>query len=132
MAIAYRVTKKEQKAEARSKFRLVCKGLSKAEFSALYQAFKNDFGCETVLRNLFRPEFDPKAINEIIVHLTGSAIGLYVTKKAIDAAQELFIAFVKFKFMTPSENGHVRHIELYGHDGKLCEFKDKKGKPKKK
>jgi hypothetical protein len=125
------VTKKERKAEARSRFRLVCRGVSKAEFSAFYRAFKNEFGCKTVLRNPFPSEFDAKAVHELIAHVTGSAIGGYAAKKTVDAAYGLFVAFIKYKFMTPSEDGHARRVELYGpNDKPLHEFRDKK-KPRK-
>src|ERR1039458_8433601 len=133
MATSRVLTKKERKAAARSQFRVLCRGVSKAEFSGLYRAFKTEFGCKTVLRNPFPSEFDTKAAHEIIAHVTGSAIGGYAIKKAVDAAQELFVAFVKYKFMTPSEDGHVRRVQLYGPNNKeLYEFKDKREKPKKK
>jgi hypothetical protein len=133
MATSHVITKEERKAAARSQFRLVCRGLSKTEFSGLYRAFKTEFGCKTVLRNPFPPEFDAKAVHEIIAHVTGSAIGGYAIKKVVDTAQELFVSFVKFKFMTPSEDGQVRRVQLYGPNNKvLYEFKDKKEKPKKK
>ena len=53
----------------------------------------------------------------------------YALKKGVDAAQELFVAFVKYKHKTPSEDGHIRrHVQLYGPDNKaLYESKDKKG-----
>jgi hypothetical protein len=133
VATSHVITKKERKAAARSQFRLVCGGLSKAEFSALYRAFNTEFGCKTVLRTPFAPEFDAKAIHEIIAHVTGRAIGGYAIKKVVDAAQELFVAFVKYKLMTPSEDGHARRLQLYGPNDKvLYEFKDQKKKPKKK
>src|SRR5271157_739601 len=122
MATSHVVTKKERKAAARSGFRLVCMGLSKAEFSALYRPFKTEFGCKTVLRNPFPPEFDAKTVHEIIAHVTDSAFGLYAAKKVVDAAQELFVSFVKFKFMTPSEDGQVRRVQLYCPNGELYEF----------
>lgn len=133
MATSHVVTKKERKAEARSQFRLVCRGVSKAEFSGLHRAFNTEFGCKTALRNPFPSGFDAKAVHEIIAHVTGSAIGGYAVKKVVDAAEELFVAFVKYKFMTPSEDGHVRRVQLYGpNDKALYEFKDKRKKPKKK
>ena len=133
MATSPVVTKKKRKAEARSQFRLVCRGVSKAEFSGFYRAFKNEFGCKAVLRNPFPPAFDAKAVHEIIAHVTGSAIGGYATKKFVDAAKELLVAFVKYKFLTPSEDGHVRHVQLYGPNDKvLYEFKDQRKKLKKK
>ena len=132
MATSHVVTKKERKAQARSQFRLVCRGLSKGEFSGLYRAFKTEFGCKTVLRNPFPPEFDAKAVHEIIAHVTGSAIGGYAIKKVVDTAQELFVAFVKYKLLTPSEDGQIRRVQLYGPNNKvLYEFKDKPKKPKK-
>ena len=72
-------------------------------------------------------------MHEIIAHVTGSAIGVYASKKAIDAAQELFIAYMKYKFMSPSSNGNLRRVKLYGPNDKvLYDFKDKGKKPKKK
>lgn len=132
MATVHVVTKKERKAEARSQFRLVCRGVTKAEFSGFYRAFKNEFGCKAVLRNPFPPAFDPKAVHEIIAHVTGSAIGGYAAKKAVDAAKDLFVAFVKYKLLTPSEDEHVRRVQLYGPNDKiLYEFRDKRKKLKK-
>jgi hypothetical protein len=133
MATSHVITKRERKVAARSEFRLVCRGLSKGEFSALYRAFKTEFGCKTVLRNPFPPEFDAKAVHEIIAHVTGSAVGGYAIKKVVDAAQELFVAFVKYKLMTPSEDGHARRVQLYGpNNEELYQFKEKREKPKKK
>lgn len=127
------VTKKERKAAARSQFRLVCMGLSKAEFSGIYHVFKTEFGCKTVLRNPLPLDFDAKAVHEIIAHVMGSAIGGYAIKKVVDVAQELFIAFVKYKLMTPPEDGHAHRVQLYGPNNEvLYEFKDKRAKPKKK
>jgi hypothetical protein len=129
MATSHVVTKKERKAEARSQFRLVWRGVSKADFSGFYRAFKNEFGCKAVLRNPFPPAFDAKAVHEIIAHVTGSAIGGYATKKFVDAAKELLVAFVKYKLLTPSEDEHVRRVQLYGPNNKiLYEFKDRRGK----
>ena len=133
MATLRVVTKKERKAAARSQFRLVCRGLSKAEFSTLYRVFNTEFGCKTVLRNPFPTEFNAKAVHEIITHVTGTEIGGYAIKKVVDAAQELLVAFVKYKFMTPSEDGSARRVQLFGPNNKeLYEFKDKREKPKKK
>ena len=133
MATSHVVTKKERKAEARSQFRLVCRGVSKVEFSSLCRALKNEFGCKVVLRNPFSPGFDAKTIHEIIAHVTGSAVGGYAIKKVVDTAQELFVAFVKYKLLTPSEDGQIRRVQLYGPNDKvLYEFKDKKEKPRKK
>jgi hypothetical protein len=131
MAVSRVITKKEMKAEKRSRFRLVCKGLSKEEFSGVYTTFKNHFGCKVVLRNPFPPEFDPKAVHEIIAHVTGNVVGMYATKKVIDAAKELFVAYMKFKFMSSSKDGQPRQVALYSADGKLFEYKDKRKAPKK-
>jgi hypothetical protein len=125
------ITKKGQKAERRAQFTVVCKGVSKKEFNMLCRVLTEELDCKIVLRNPF-PGFDAKAIHDIIAHVTGSVIGGYATKKAIDAAQELFIAYVKYKFMSPSQNGASRRVKLYGADDKvLYAFKDKGKKTKK-
>jgi hypothetical protein len=120
------VTKEERNAAARSQFRLICKGVSKEEFSDLYRVLKKEFGCKVAFRNPFPPGFDAKAVHEIIAHVTGSAIGGYAAKKVVDAAQELFVAYMKYKFLTAPGEGQVRHVELYGPNSKLLyEFTDK-------
>jgi len=131
MATSHIVTKKERKAEAKAQFRLVCRGVSQTEFSGFYHALKHEVGCKAVYCNPFPSGFDAKAVHEIIAHVTGSAIGGYAVKKAVDAAKELFVAFVKYKLLTPSQDGHIRHVVLYGPSDKvLYEFKDKRKKPK--
>jgi hypothetical protein len=131
MARTHVITKKEQKAAARCQFRAVCRGVSKAEFSGLYRAFNSVFGCKTALRNPFPSEFDAKAVHGILAYVTGTAVGGYAIKKVVDAAQELFVSFVKYRFMTPSQDGHVRRVQLYCPNGKeLHEFKDKRNRPK--
>lgn len=133
MATLHVVTEKKLKVEAQFQFRLVCRGVSKTEFTGLYRAFKNDFGCKTVLHNPFPSGFDAKAVHEIIARATEIGIGGYAAKKGIDAAEELFVAFVKYKFMASSVDGHVRHVQLYGPNNRpLYDFKDNRNKPKKK
>ena len=127
-AVVRKITKKERKAERRAEFRIVCKGVSKAEFRALYDVFGKVFGCKTVLRNPFPPAFDAKAVHEIITHVTGTAIGGYATKKVIDAAHDLFVAYVKYKFMTGLDGGRTRDVTLYGPDGIVGNWKSKKPK----
>jgi hypothetical protein len=132
MAETHIDTKKERKAEARSEMRLVCRGLSQAEFGELFQVMKDQFGFKTVLRNPLQPQFDPKAIHEIIAHVTGSDIGGYAIKRAADAAKDLVVAYLTYRFLRkPAEDTQRRHVELFDADGKLYQFKDKKGKPKK-
>jgi hypothetical protein len=128
MAEVHIVTKKEQKAERKATFRIICKGLSKEEFGSLYRVFSKEFACDAALRNPFPPGFDAKAVHEIIMHVTGTAVGGYATKKVIDAAHELFVTYMKFKFITVPKNGQVREITLYGAKGELHRFKDKKQK----
>jgi hypothetical protein len=132
MATVHVITKKERKAKARSRFTLVCTGLSKTEFRDLHRVFNTEFGCKTVLPNPFPPEFDAKAVHQLIAYVRDSALGLYAAKKAIDTIQELFVSFVKFKFMTPPEDGRVRRVQLYCPNGEMYEFKDKKRELKKK
>ncbi len=103
------VTAKQIKAEKLARFRIVCQGGSGEEFTELYRAFKDVFGCRTVLRNPFPPQFDAKAVHEFIAYLTESAVGVYAAKKTIDAAKELFVAFIKYKFMFFSWN-RASHI----------------------
>jgi hypothetical protein len=120
------ISKKEQIAEMRARFRVVCVGVPKDDFASLVNAFQKDFGCKVALRNPFPPEFDPKAIHELIAHVTGSAIGGYAAKKSIDAAKELFVAFIKYKFMS-NEGKNPRKIKLlYGPNDKvLCQVKNR-------
>ncbi len=58
----------------------------------------------------------------------GGTLAVYAGNKAIDAAKELFVAYIRFKFMTPPENGQRREITLYGAKGEIYRFKDKKKK----
>jgi len=119
------MTKKERKSKERARFRIVCKGVSKEEFGELYAAFKTEFGCKAVLRNRL-PAFDAKAVHEIIAHVTGSVVGIYGAKNIIDAAKELFVAFIKYKFLCTDGENPRRIKLLYGPNDKvLCELKDK-------
>lgn len=126
------VTKKERKAKQRASFKIVCEGVSKKEFSDLYTVFKDGFGCSAILRNPFLPQFDAKTVHEIYLYVTGTVAGGYAGKAVIDAAKELFVAYVKFKFLTSADNGQRRNVKLlYGPDNiVLCEIKEKKTKKK--
>lgn len=134
MATTHVITRKEQKAEERARFRVICKGISKDDFAALLHAFKDDFGCKTVLRNPFPSQFDPKTVHELITHVTGDAIGGYAAKKVIDAAKELFVAFMKYRYMTSEKSKGARHVVLmHGSKNKvLYELKDPVRRPKRK
>jgi len=90
MATVHIVTKKERKAERRARFKVVCNGMSKDDFRSLLRVLNKDFGCKTVLLNPFPPQFNAKAVHEIIAHVTGSAIGGYAAKKTIDARQRAY------------------------------------------
>jgi hypothetical protein len=46
-------------------------------------------------------------------------------------AKELFVAYMKFKFMSSSKDVQPRQVALCGADGKLFEYKDKRKAPKK-
>lgn len=131
MAIVRIVTKKEQEAEERSRFRLVCEGVSKEEFTDFMKTCER-FECKIALRNPFPGAFTPKDVHEIIAHVTGSAIGGYAAKKAVDAAKELFVAYVKFKWMNDDGKGKKRVALLCGpNDEPLLDLK-RNGKRKKK
>lgn len=126
------VTKKERAAEERSRFRLVCQGVSKEEFADFMKAFER-FECKIALRNPFPPGFTPKDVHEIIAHLTGSAIGGYAAKKAVDAAKELFVAYVKFKWMNSKDGSPKKRVALlYGPDDEPLLDLKQNGKRKKK
>lgn len=90
MATIRTISKKERKAEKRARFRIVCAGVTKDDFASIFNTFQKQFDCKVALRNPFPPEFSPKAVHEIIAHVTGSAVGGYAAKKAIDAAKDLF------------------------------------------
>ena len=125
MAVAHVVTKKEQKAADRAQFTIVCHGLTKEEFFSIYRTLTKNFGCKAAIRNP-TPEFTPKAVHEIMAHAMGVGIGGYAAKQAIDAAKELLVSYIKFKFMSvPAE--HSRRVELlHGPKNKiLYKFKDK-------
>jgi hypothetical protein len=65
VAIVRIVTKEEQEAEGRSRFRLVCEGVSKEEFTDFMKACER-FECKIALRNPFPGAFTPKDVHEII------------------------------------------------------------------
>jgi hypothetical protein len=133
MAIVHIVTEKERKAEARSEMRLVCRGLSEAEFGELLHVMKDQFGFKTVLRNPFPPQFDATTVHEIIAHVTGSDIGGYALKQVAEAAKQLLVAYLIYRFTRkPPDDNQKRHVELFDANGKLYEFKDKRKKSKKK
>ena len=126
------VTKEERKAKQRASFKIVCEGVSKKEFSDLYMVFKNGFGCTAVLRNPFLPQFDARTVHEMYLYVTGTVAGGYAGRAVIDAAKELFVAYVKFKFQLGPDNGRRRKVKLlYGPDNiVLCEINEKKPKKK--
>ena len=55
------------------RFRLVCEGVSKEEFTNFMKACES-FGCMIALRNPFPGAFTPKDVHEIIAHVTGSRL----------------------------------------------------------
>ena len=124
------VTKKEKKAKQRASFKIVCKGASKKEFFELCSVFRDNFGCSITLRNP-TPAFDANAVHQIIFHLTGSALGVYAGKAVVDVAKELFVAYIKFRYLTTADETHSRRITLYGPNDKVL-YQIKKSKPKKK
>jgi len=131
MAVQVRVvTKEEKKAKQRASFKIVCKGASKKEFFELCSVFRDNFGCGIVLRNP-TPAFDANAVHQIIFHLTGSALGVYAGKAVIDVAKELFVAYIKFRYLTTADEEHPRRITLYGPNDKVL-YEIKKKKPNKK
>jgi len=130
MAQIHIITKQELEAKRRSEFRFVCTGLSKKEMASLYRTLKQQFGFKVWLRNPFPPEFDAKAVHELTAWVMGSAVGGYAMKKAIDAAQELLVAYLKFKMLGDPQNEAGAEVVLYLPDGSTRKFKAKRGKAK--
>jgi hypothetical protein len=126
MAIVHVVTASEVRAARRACFRVACKGVSQKEFASLYRILRDELECKVAIRNPSPVLFDAKAVHELIVHVTGTAIGGYALKQGIDAVKELFVAYIKFKFLTPSDSGTRRQVTIYDATGKLYEFKDGK------
>jgi hypothetical protein len=124
------ITKEEKRAEAKAKLRVVCKGLTPSEFTSIERLLKDDLGCKTLRRNPFVPQFDAKAVHEIIAFVKGNAIALYASKKAIDAAFDVLKAYVKFRLTQPPSDGQKRQITIYDGSGNVYEGKDKKRKKK--
>ena len=122
------VTKKEKKAKQRASFKIVCKGVSKKEFSELCSVFRDNFGCTVVLRNPSPLQFDANTVHQIVLCVMGSAALRYAAKPVIDAAKELFVAYIKFRFLSASDDGHRRQVKLlYGPDDRvLYEIKEKR------
>ena len=125
----HRISPKEIKAEKQAEIRIVCQGISKEEFSDLYQ-FLEQVGCQVSVRNPCAPQFDAKAVHEIAALVAGNAIGLYASKKAIDAVKEMIVSWFKVKFLHKSD--HPKQAEISSPKGKAYKLKAKgiKKKPK--
>jgi hypothetical protein len=87
-------------------------------------------GCKITRRNPFPPQFDVKTVHEIIAQVTGGALGVYATKKVIDAATKLTVMYLKFKFMTLPKVEHSRQMTVTTPKKKVYKIKDKGDKPK--
>jgi hypothetical protein len=129
--MAYAVTQKEKKARRRAQFAIACKGVSKDEFADLRRALTEQFGCRVTLRNPVVPQFDANTVHHIIAHVTDNVIGGYAVKKVIDAAEELFVAYIKFKFLTSPDAGKSRRVVVSAPSGEVYRFKDKGKRSKK-
>jgi hypothetical protein len=125
------ITKAEEKAKNRAAFRIICKGVSEEEFADLYNTFNDVFGCSVVLRNPF-PQFDAKSVHEMCMWVTGSIAGGYAGKAVIDAAKELFVAYMKYRFLSASQDARPGSVKLlYGPDNKVLYNIKGKNKSKK-
>jgi hypothetical protein len=117
---------KEIKAEKQAEIRIICQGVSKEEFSDLYQLLEQ-VGCQVSIRNPCAPQFDPKAVHEIAaLVLTGKVIGLYASKKAIDAVKEMIVSWFKVKFLRKSD--HPKQVKISSSKGKAYTVKAKSSK----